>query len=396
MQAGPDRRSCGQRSPRRASRRSRSRCAVFPRCRRSPPATTSLSATPYRPSVSTPAALSAPGWLEVEGGLQHSHVDQAQPRQRAGHAQARLHRRLGHTRRCRCLGTASRRESWRRSSGYGDTGVVLKRRFAVDDASAFGLEAGALLPTSRHGVGIGSGKADYGVNAIYSTDFASSWHTDLNLQPTRLGEIEHDTGRTLWLGRGFALECHRRQWTLIGEVSGSHRRGVDQQQPAAARGELQRLEAARARRRRSAQPAPGLTGLVGVHRLHLARRAHLLSAAARLGMPSASSVSLHPFNHETRNAHGNVWQEGRRQGRKGDAREEGGHAEERRLGQEGHQQEAGDRDRPLGGAQGRRQGPGQERRGQEVARRRSRRQKKSAARKTTAKKTARKSAKKSS
>src|SRR5262249_55246135 len=26
--------------------------------------------TPYRPSVSTPAALSAPGWLEVEAGLQ--------------------------------------------------------------------------------------------------------------------------------------------------------------------------------------------------------------------------------------------------------------------------------------------------------------------------------------
>src|SRR4051812_1440755 len=33
----------------------------------------SPSATPYRPSVSTPAALSAPGWLEVEAGLQHDH-----------------------------------------------------------------------------------------------------------------------------------------------------------------------------------------------------------------------------------------------------------------------------------------------------------------------------------
>ena len=27
------------------------------------------AATPYRPSVSTPAQLSAPGWLEVEGGV---------------------------------------------------------------------------------------------------------------------------------------------------------------------------------------------------------------------------------------------------------------------------------------------------------------------------------------
>ena len=40
-----------------------------------------------------------------------------------------------------------RDESRGQVSGYGDTGVVLKRRFAVDDASAFGLEAGALLPT---------------------------------------------------------------------------------------------------------------------------------------------------------------------------------------------------------------------------------------------------------
>ena len=29
------------------------------------------STTPYRPSVSTPAALSAPGWLEIEAGWQH-------------------------------------------------------------------------------------------------------------------------------------------------------------------------------------------------------------------------------------------------------------------------------------------------------------------------------------
>ena len=28
------------------------------------------SVTPYRPSVSTPAALSAPGWMEVEAGVQ--------------------------------------------------------------------------------------------------------------------------------------------------------------------------------------------------------------------------------------------------------------------------------------------------------------------------------------
>src|SRR5215212_7684016 len=33
----------------------------------------SPSVTPYRPSVSTPAALSAPGWVEIEVGGFHAH-----------------------------------------------------------------------------------------------------------------------------------------------------------------------------------------------------------------------------------------------------------------------------------------------------------------------------------
>ena len=184
-----------------------------------------LSVTPYRPSVSTPAALSAPGWLEVEGGLQHNHVDHA------SRDSVPVTLKLAFT---ADWGIRVGADAWARIrddsrgqvSGYGDTGVVLKRRFAVDDASAFGLEAGALLPTSHHGVGIGSGKADYGVNAIYSTDFASSWHTDLNLQPTRVGEIEPDTGRTLWLAAASLSYAVDDKWTLIGEVSGSHRRGI--------------------------------------------------------------------------------------------------------------------------------------------------------------------------
>ena len=112
------------------------------------------------------------------------------------------------------------------ASGYGETNVVVKRRFAVDEASAFGLEAAALLPTAHHDVGVGSGKADYGINAIYSADFGGTWHTDLNLQPIRLGQIDADTGRTLWLAAGSLSKALDDEWTLIGEVSGTHRRGV--------------------------------------------------------------------------------------------------------------------------------------------------------------------------
>jgi hypothetical protein len=41
----------------------------------------SPSVTPYRPSVSTPAALSAPDWLEIEAGGQSSRGDDPARRQ---------------------------------------------------------------------------------------------------------------------------------------------------------------------------------------------------------------------------------------------------------------------------------------------------------------------------
>jgi hypothetical protein len=183
------------------------------------------SAVPYRPSVSTPAALSDPGWLEVEGGLQHLHDEDSRRDsvpvtvklaftpdwgiRIGGDAWAHVHDDAGGG-----------------VSGLGDLGVVLKRRFAVDDASAFGLEVGALFPSGRQGSGQGSGKTDYGLNGIYSTDFGGSWHTDLNLMSNRIGQIDAGTGRTQWLAAASLSNALDDHWTLIGEVSGTYRHGV--------------------------------------------------------------------------------------------------------------------------------------------------------------------------
>lgn len=180
--------------------------------------------TPYRPSVSTPAALSVPGWLEIEGGVL-------------------LARGSGDTRRdslpytlklaftpdwgVRLGGDAWVRQTddtGRRTSGAGDPSIVVKRRFAIDDASAFGLEAGATLPTGRHG--ISSGKSDYSLNAIYSADLGS-FHTDLNLVTTRVGAVDAGASRmqTLWatsLSRSLSD-----RWGVVGEFSGTRQRGVD-------------------------------------------------------------------------------------------------------------------------------------------------------------------------
>jgi len=194
-------------------------CAIAARADDAP------SVTPYRPSVSTPASLSAPGWLEVESGVQHSTgVD---PSRRdslpytlklaftpdwgirvGGDAAVRQHNADGSV-----------------ASGGGDTSVVLKRRFAVDDASAFGLEAGVKLATARSG--LGSGHTDAGLNGIYSSDFAPNWHVDVNLMATRLGGVDPGTGA--WQ-KGWAAAISRNlsdRWSAVAELSGTRRNGAE-------------------------------------------------------------------------------------------------------------------------------------------------------------------------
>ena len=179
--------------------------------------------TPYRPSVSTPAALSAPGWIEVEAGLAHAR----------GEAQARRDS-LPYTLKLafsddwgvRLGGDAwvhQRDELGAPLSGGGDTSLVLKRRFGIDKASAFGLELGANFPTARSG--LGSGKTDYSINGIYSADLGD-WHTDLNLVGSRLGQVDAGTSRGQLLWAASLSRSLNDRWGIVGELSGTRQRGV--------------------------------------------------------------------------------------------------------------------------------------------------------------------------
>ena len=180
------------------------------------------SVTPYRPSVSTPAALSAPGWLEAEAGGVRVHNGGSARQDSLPYT---LKLAFSPDWGVRVAGNAYIRDTdsdGRTLRGAGDTAIVLKRRFGVDDASAFGLEAGANLPTAREG--LGSGKTDYSVNAIYSADIGEV-HTDLNLFATRFGAVDAGTGRTQ---TGWAASLSRQinpQWGAVGEFSGTRQRG---------------------------------------------------------------------------------------------------------------------------------------------------------------------------
>jgi len=138
---------------------------------------------PYRPSVSTPAQLSAPGWLELEaGGLRATGPDRGTSRTTLPWTL-----KLAFT---PDWGIRVGGDAWVRQAdaggaqtSVGDTSVVLKRRFAVSDATAWGLELGEAFPTAKDSVGIGHAQTT--VNGIFSSDFAAGWHTDLNVNETR-------------------------------------------------------------------------------------------------------------------------------------------------------------------------------------------------------------------
>ena len=184
------------------------------------------STTPYRPSVSTPAALSAPGWIEIETGFTHEH-DGDGARRDSLPTTVKLAFTPDWGIRIGSDAWVRQRDDLGHENGVGDTSVVLKRRFAIDDAQAFGLEAQAGFPTAKRGLGSGSGKSDYGINAIYSADFASAWHTDLNLIGTRLGQADGGAshGQVLWAASlSRALDD---RWGLTGEFSGTNQHGGD-------------------------------------------------------------------------------------------------------------------------------------------------------------------------
>lgn len=179
--------------------------------------------TPYRPSVSNPAQLPAPGQVELEAGwlaglgadgrrnsipvlIKYAFSDQWGMLLGAD-AYVAMHQ----------PGEAS-------VHGGGDTTIVLKRAFAIDAATALGLELGAKLPTA--GANIGTGHADYTVNAIVSRD-VGKLHLDANLNLTRPGLQEAGAGGAI-TGLSAALSTPiNEHWSALAELSGTRQRGAN-------------------------------------------------------------------------------------------------------------------------------------------------------------------------
>jgi len=144
---------------------------------------------PYRPTVSSPAQLPAPGQLELELGGQSIKTNE----QRRDSVPYQLKLAFSENWGILLCGDAYvwQRNPGNRISGFGDTSLTLKRAFLLDESTAFGLEFTSRMPSGKGD--LGSAKADYTVNVIFSKDIGD-FHLDMNLNTTRIGAPDAGTG----------------------------------------------------------------------------------------------------------------------------------------------------------------------------------------------------------
>lgn len=178
--------------------------------------------TPYRPSVSSPAQLPAPGQLELELGGQRKSDGQSLRNSAPYLLKLAFDDKWG-------LLVGGEAYVWQngdlgRSQGVGDTVLTLKRAWIVDKATAFGMEFDVKLPTANDV--IGSGKTDYTINTIFSRDLGPV-HMDANLNATQLGQADPGSSHTQIGASASFSGSLSGPWGLTGEVSGTHRNGAD-------------------------------------------------------------------------------------------------------------------------------------------------------------------------
>jgi len=175
-----------------------------------------LTVTPYRPTVSNPAELSALRHLEVEFGAQSN-----QPGLETERNSLPFLLKYPFAEQ---WGLMVGGEAWIKSrdqdgtvSGFGNTSMLLKHYYPISQTLAVGFEAGATLPSARPS--LGQGRTDYLANLIVSQDI-SELRIDINAGVTRRGFKEEALDRFRYNWAIAASQMITERWGVAGEFSG--------------------------------------------------------------------------------------------------------------------------------------------------------------------------------
>lgn len=187
-----------------------------------PLAAAEVKVTPYRPTVTNSAGLSAPGWVELETGV-------AMQEETDGSRQNSLPYllKLAFT---PDFGVLLGGDAWlsqraadgTRLSGGGDTGLILKNRFELD-AAELGCEYGFKAPTAANG--LGSGERDLILNGIYSRNIGRH-ELDANFNVTKLGAAPAGESPYEYGLSATVFHALNNGWGGMAEISGTARRGT--------------------------------------------------------------------------------------------------------------------------------------------------------------------------
>jgi hypothetical protein len=102
-------------------------------------------------------------------------------------------------------------------NGLGDTELKLKYRLLdeKDWIPAFALSGKLKIPTASKSKGLGSGREDFGINAIATKNLGKRFLLHFNLGYTFIGENHVDNELNYSLGCQFILT---EKWALVGEI----------------------------------------------------------------------------------------------------------------------------------------------------------------------------------
>lgn len=183
-----------------------------------------ISATPSRPTVSSSAQLSAPGFFELETGYQKIKGSE-------GDSRMSFPTRLKYSF-SESVGllldhemAVTQQGPGGEIRGAGDSALTVKLKFptAAKDASAFGLEAGVVAPTARDGLGVD--KTAYSLNGIFSAALGE-FSVDLNLGVIHQLGVGPGEGHNGWHWATSVAHALNDSWGVVGEFSGAGRRGT--------------------------------------------------------------------------------------------------------------------------------------------------------------------------